>query len=404
MWASPTSQPPRTTPPSHTPQPVEFPDEFAGPSQAPDISFGAREEDRMSIAASQGGLESSGDEGSAALPPSGVPALSESDPELTAVLSRAAESIGLEWNPPPCPERSRLDDWFLGAAHADRQHPPLVPFFPEVHQEVTSSWKAPLTARNRSGTSSAFTALDGGAAKGYAGIPPVERSVAMQLCPQSASAWRGGPKLPSKACKFSSTLVAKAYRAAGQAASALHAMASLQVYQAKLLRQLHEGSADPGVLQEARTATDLALRATKVTARSLGQVMSTLVVQERRLWLNLADMRESDRAQLLNSPVSQDGLFGDSVESFAQQFSAAQKQSEAIRHILPRRPTAAFTPPPAQPPQPARRRGRPPVASSTPARPQQQPSPRPQRGDGRRRVAQPVSAPKPAKRQAKRRS
>ena len=54
VWASPTSQPPRTTPPSHTPQPVEFPDEFAGPSQAPDISFGAREEDRMSIAASQG--------------------------------------------------------------------------------------------------------------------------------------------------------------------------------------------------------------------------------------------------------------------------------------------------------------------------------------------------------------
>lgn len=362
MWASPTSEPPRATPPSHTPQPVEFPDEFAGPSQAPDISFGAREEDRMSIAASQGGLESSGDEGSAALPPSGVPALSESDPELTAVLSRAAESIGLEWNPPPCPERSRLDDWFLGAARADRQHPPLVPFFPEVHQEVTSSWRAPLTARNRSGSSSAFTALDGGAAKGYVGIPPVERSVAMQLCPQSASAWRGGPKLPSKA-----TLVAKAYRAAGQAASALHAMASLQVYQAKLLRQLHEGSADPGVLQEARTATDLALRATKVTARSLGQVMSTL------------------------------------VESFAQQFSAAQKQSEAFRHILPRWPSAASTPPPAQP-QPARRRGRPPAASSTPARPQQQPSPRPQRGDGRRRAAQPVSAPKPAKRQAKRRS
>ena len=143
-------------------------------------------------------------------------------------------------------------------------------------------------------------------------------------------------------------------------------MASLQVYQAKLLRQLHEGSADPGVLQEACNATDLALRATKVTARSLGQVMSTLVVQERHLWLNLADMRESDRAQLLNSPVSQDGLFGDVVESFAQQFSATQKQSEAIRHILPRLPTAATTLLPAQPPQPARRRGRPPAAPDYP--------------------------------------
>lgn len=39
-------------------------------------------------------------------------------------------------------------------------------------------------------------------------------------------------------------------------------------------------------MKELRTATDLALRATKVTARSLGQVMSTCVVQEHHLWLN----------------------------------------------------------------------------------------------------------------------
>ncbi len=31
-------------------------------------------------------------------------------------LARAAESVGLEWRPPPCPEPSRLDDWFLGVA------------------------------------------------------------------------------------------------------------------------------------------------------------------------------------------------------------------------------------------------------------------------------------------------
>ncbi len=93
---------------------------------------------------------------------------------------------------------------------------------------------------------------------------------ALQLCPQGAAAWRGNPRLPSRACKFSSALTAKAYGAAGQAASALHAMALLQVHQAKALKQLHEGDADPGVLQELRTATDLALRATKVTARPPG--------------------------------------------------------------------------------------------------------------------------------------
>ncbi len=219
-------------------------------------------------------------------------------------------------------------------------------------------------------------------------IPPVARAIAMQLCPQGATAWRGNPRLPSRACKFSSALTAKAYSAAGQAASALHAMALLQVHQAKALKQLHEVGADPGVLQELRTATDLALRATKVTARALGQTMSTLVVQERHLWLTLADMRESDKHRFLDSPISQAGLFGEAVEDFSHQFSAAQKQTEAFRHILPWRSAAVSTPLPAAAPPSARHLGRPPAAStSAPARPQQQPSQRPQRRAGRWKVA-----------------
>ncbi len=170
------------------------------------------------------------------------------------------------------------------------------------------------------------------------------------------------PRLPSKACKLTAALAAKAYSAAGQAASALHAMAILQVHQAKALKQVHEGSTDPGLMQELRTATDFALRATKVTARSLGKAMSTMVVQERHLWLNLAEMKDVDKARFLDAPISQGGLFGDTVEGFAQQFSAVQQQTEAIQHILPRRDAPSTAAPGARP-QSARRRGRPPASS-----------------------------------------
>ncbi len=64
--------------------------------------------------------------------------------------------------------------------------------------------------------------------------------------------------------------------------------------------------------------------------------MSTMVVQERHLWLDLAEMKDVDKARFLDAPISQAGLFGDTVEGFAQQFSAVQKQTEAIQHILPR--------------------------------------------------------------------
>ncbi len=77
-------------------------------------------------------------------------------------------------------------------------------------------------------------------------------------------------------------------------------MAILQVHQAKALKQVHEGSTDPGLMQELRTATDFALRATKVTSGSPpshlakvpreGDVLMVvlMVVQECHLWLNLA--------------------------------------------------------------------------------------------------------------------
>ncbi len=181
------NQPPRNPHSSCTPQPAELPEERGGPSQrcAPSVSFGAPLDDRMSIAASEGESDFAGDDASAQLPPSGTVAVPDTDPEMMAMLSRAANRVGLVWNPPPCPEPSRLDDWFLGVARAGSQPPTPVPFFPEVHEELTGTWKAPFTARNRTSGPSSLTTLDGGAAKGYTRIPPVEWTLAMQLCPNS---------------------------------------------------------------------------------------------------------------------------------------------------------------------------------------------------------------------------
>ncbi len=119
--ASPPGTPPRTSYSSRSEHPVRFPGDFAGLSHgAPSISFGAPSADRMSIAASGDGLTSSEDEGAVGLPPSGVVATAAPDPELTAMLARAAVSIGLEVNRPPSPEPSRLDDWFLGAGRGSQ--------------------------------------------------------------------------------------------------------------------------------------------------------------------------------------------------------------------------------------------------------------------------------------------
>ncbi len=173
----------------------------------------------MSIAVSGDGLTSSEDEGAVGLPPSGVVATAAPDPELMAMLARAAVSIGLEVNRLPSPEPSRLNDWFLGAGRGSQPRFAPVPFFPEVHEELTKSWIAPFMARSRSSVSSILTTLDGGAARGYAGIPQVERAIMVHLCPRNSTTWRNRPRLPSKACKLTAALAAKAYSAADRGRS-----------------------------------------------------------------------------------------------------------------------------------------------------------------------------------------
>ncbi len=61
----------------------------------------------------------------------------ESDQEMMAILSRGAKMVGLEWRKPPCPEPSRLDDWFLGVACAGSQRPAPGVSLPDVHEELT---------------------------------------------------------------------------------------------------------------------------------------------------------------------------------------------------------------------------------------------------------------------------
>ncbi len=75
-------------------------------------------------------------------------------------------------------------------------------------------------------------------------------------------------------------LVNRAYAVAGQASSALHMMAVLQVFQAKLLHDLDESGRDSNTFKELRTVPGLALRITKATAQAIGKAMANLEVVE----------------------------------------------------------------------------------------------------------------------------
>lgn len=136
-------------------------------------------------------------------------------------------------------------------------------------------------------------------------------------------------------------------------------MAVLQVFQANLFCTLDEAGPDPEAFKDMRSATDMALRATKTTAQAIGRNMAVLTVMERHLWLTLTDMKDTDKSTFLDSPTSSTSLFGPSVKGFAEHFTEAQKASQAMQHFLPKHfkkpppsqtsklPPSAFQPRPA---------------------------------------------------------
>lgn len=99
--------------------------------------------------------------------------------------------------------------------------------------------------------------------------------------------------------------------------SAQHAMAVLKVFRSGSA----QGWSQPGACRNC----DYALRATEVMAQALGRVMSTLVVQEHCLWLNLAEMQDVEKVCFLYASISQ---VGDIVVEFAQQFSMVKNKNK----------------------------------------------------------------------------
>ncbi len=281
-----------------------------------------------------------------ALPPSGQEARpSAAYSELVDVLSRATEKLALDWPDEPHESRaSKLDERFLIGARSKLERRKL-PFFSDLHQEISSSWKQPFSSRLTNAAAADFTNLVGSVEQGYTAMPVIEDTLASHLSPSLAPSWKSRPLLPSKPCRTTSALIGKSYIAAGQAGMALHTMAILQAYQADVLKEMDEGTGlTPEAVKELRRATDLALRATKHTARAVGRSMVASVAAERHLWLNLTEIREKEKVFLMDAPISQSGLFGESVSAVVDKFRSAKTQSAALKQFMPRRARDYSTP------------------------------------------------------------
>ncbi|KAL0173793.1 hypothetical protein M9458_029761, partial [Cirrhinus mrigala] len=194
--------------------------------------------------------------------------------------------------------RGRLDERYL----SDHSLPAQVslPFLPDLHTEIEKVWKRPFSSRIHNFPHSNYANIEGMREHGYQKMPPVEETLASYLSVGKASSLKT-PSQPSIPLQVTSRLNGRAYAAAGQAVGALHTVAVLQAYQADLLKDLDKGQGlSPDEVAELRRTKDLALRATKQAATAMGRSMGAMVVTERHLWVNLADLGKKERGSFFS--------------------------------------------------------------------------------------------------------
>ncbi len=148
--------------------------------------------------------------------------------ELVEVLACDIEKLSLDWpDEPRESQSSKLDERFLSGS-GSRPTRRKLPFFPDLHHEVSRSWKQPFSSCLTNAAAADFTNLVDSVEQGFATVPAVEDMLAAHLLPNSAPSWKSIPLLPSKPCRTTSALISKSYMAVGQAGAALHTMPSFR--------------------------------------------------------------------------------------------------------------------------------------------------------------------------------
>ncbi len=139
---------------------------------------------------------------------------------LLEVVTRAVDRLHLDWpQEQETSKRSKLDDRYLSGGQGEGPQRRSLPFFGDLHDEVARSWNRPFSSHVFVPSTSSYSTIVDAKARGYMMMPQIEETLAGYLSPGSSSSLKKAT-LPTKPCRVTSSLVGKAFQAAGQAGAA----------------------------------------------------------------------------------------------------------------------------------------------------------------------------------------
>ncbi len=208
--------------------------------------------------------------------------------------------------------------------------------FPKLLEEVTVSWKEkPYSSK---------TQIQGASSLDFEGMEkhdmaPMKPLVAAHLSPRLLAALSRPPALPSKSDCFQSAMTEKAYKALTLRELTLRELnvtSMLSAYQAELFDDM-AAVPETSVWDEITTIVDISLRVQRCVVQIVGKCIFMLVLQERVRWLNLKNLSNKEKEDILDIPVIPESIFGFALASMRKRCEAKKKEDDALQLCFPRK-------------------------------------------------------------------
>ena len=232
------------------------------------------------------------------------------------LIAAAAAACGIDLPvPPPGPVPDGMVGEFFREDPRSAGREVLCPRFPPFDPYVRKGHEGVANIRGVARAYLPFTRVEGRLEGMRTGVPRLDRPLASVLCPDTM--WRPDLK-PSPKGKLETKmaeLADKAYMNAAQSAAAGNNIALLAAFISKV--SAGKAVLEPGDSETLAQASGAILHLTQLQAVAAGKAMALATMVHRHLWLEQSSLEDSRKIPLLKAPLSEEGLFGSSIEEVA---------------------------------------------------------------------------------------
>ncbi|MEQ2178035.1 hypothetical protein GOODEAATRI_009795 [Goodea atripinnis] len=212
-------------------------------------------------------------------------------------------------------------------AHLTRRGP-VWPRFPAVTAYLSGAAAEPLQLTAPVSTFTPIMRVESLTDQGFPPVPVLEPSLSADFGVRSARRVRRRPVPPSPSDQITARVTDRSHQCAAHVAAATNNTAFLAYSISKKAREME---LPPEDVEEFCNFADTILNLCAASAVCSSRIAAWQTSLQRQMWLRLSSIPDDFKRELLEGPISSDGLFSPHFQSVLGQMQTSQEELERVR-------------------------------------------------------------------------